>query len=368
MNLGAIQSKCEHVANAMLPPEAAKELYYLYLAKGIRATTAIEGNTLSEDEVRQRILKRGALPKSQEYQGKEIDNIVDACNEIAEAVVRYGKDCALSSEGILRFNKMILNGLPLDKDVVPGEIRKHNVGVADYRAAPHQDCAHLLDRLCKWINGLIPDNDEQRIALGVIRAVVAHLYLAWIHPFGDGNGRTARLVEVQILLGSGVPMIAAHLLSNFYNETRPEYYRQLSLTSKSGGNVLPFLEYATQGLFDRLNLQIRRIRRYQWDVAWRDYVYGKFRGKKGNAAHRQRLLALELGKIKHRKGVSARDILALTPELAIEYRRKTTKTLSRDVNTLVQTGLLIKTGKTVRANREALASFIPPRRAKAQRR
>jgi len=44
MNLGAIQSKCEHVANAMVPPQVATELYYLYLAKGIRATTAIEGN------------------------------------------------------------------------------------------------------------------------------------------------------------------------------------------------------------------------------------------------------------------------------------------------------------------------------------
>lgn len=54
----------------------------------------------------------------------------------------------------------------------------------------------------------------------IFKAVVAHLYLAWIHPVGDGNGRTARLVEFQILLSSGVPSPAAHLLSNHYNQTR----------------------------------------------------------------------------------------------------------------------------------------------------
>ena len=52
MNLGAAQSKCEHVANTMLPPEVAQELFVMYLAKGVRATTAIEGNTLTEEQVR----------------------------------------------------------------------------------------------------------------------------------------------------------------------------------------------------------------------------------------------------------------------------------------------------------------------------
>src|SRR5262245_15971559 len=83
MNLGAIQSKCEHVGNTMLPPSISEEMYLMYLAKGVRATTAIEGNTLSEEEVVERIQKKKRLPKSQEYLGVEIDNIVEACNEIA---------------------------------------------------------------------------------------------------------------------------------------------------------------------------------------------------------------------------------------------------------------------------------------------
>ena len=53
MNLGEARSKCEHIAGVPLRPTVARELHQLYLAKGVLGTTAIEGNTLSEEQVRQ---------------------------------------------------------------------------------------------------------------------------------------------------------------------------------------------------------------------------------------------------------------------------------------------------------------------------
>ncbi|MBS0209044.1 MAG: Fic family protein [Planctomycetes bacterium] len=369
MNLGAIQSKCEHVANVMLPPEEAKRLYELYLAKGVRATTAIEGNTLTEEEVRDRIAKKKSLPKSREYLGKEIDNVIAACNLIADQMIKDGDDCKITIERIKQFNAFVLKDLPVDEGVVAGEIARHSVVVGNYLGAPREDCEFLLQKMCEWINSLKPADEHHQIAFGVLRAVMAHLYLAWIHPFGDGNGRTARLIEVQILIGAGVPQVAAHLLSNFYNQTRTEYYRQLSASSKSGGNVLPFLEYAVQGLVDKLDLQIRRIRRYQRAIAWKDYVYEKFRALKSRAAHRQRLLALHLRRDgKERRWVHVSKIRVLTPELAAEYAGRTRKTVSRDLNVLENMGLVRRLGSTqVSANVEALTNFITPRRDESQR-
>src|SRR5680860_933902 len=124
--LGEAKSQAQHIAGALVSPERADELMKVYLSKGVLATTAIEGNTLSEEEVRR---------------------ILD----------------------------------------------------------------HTLD---------LP------APLAIVKAIVAHLYLAWIHPFGDGNGRTARLVELQILLAAGFPVPACQLLSSHYNQTRAEYYRQ----------------------------------------------------------------------------------------------------------------------------------------------
>ena len=86
------------------------------------------------------------------------------------------------------------------------------------------------------------------------------VYLALIHPYGDGNGRLSRLLEFAILLRAGVPDIAAHLLSNLYNETRARYYQELQETHGDmiDGAYPPyiqwhgFLEYALEGYCDSL--------------------------------------------------------------------------------------------------------------------
>ena len=121
--------------------------------------------------------------------------------------------------------------------------------VGRYRGAPPQECHYLLGKLCSWLSG--PDFSPRpgfEIVFGVIKAIVAHLYLAWIHPFGDGNGRTARLLEVRFLLEAGAPTPAAHLLSNFYNQTRATYYRKLDEVSQNGGDIMPLYFLCSRGL------------------------------------------------------------------------------------------------------------------------
>ena len=362
MDLGAIQSKIEHVANALLPPDEAEELHILYLAKGVHATTAIEGNTLSEEEVRERIAKKTRLPQSKEYLGKEIDNIAKTCNIIGREVLS-GKESLLSADRIKAFNKRVLKGLPLDEEIMPGEFRKYSVGVGAYKGAPWQDCEYLIERLCDWLNHRIKaDDPELSLGYAVIKAVLAHLYIAWIHPFGDGNGRTARLVEFQILLSGRVPSVAAHLLSNFYNQTRAEYYRQLDKAGKSPSGPIGFSFYALRGLRDALDEQIAFIRRHQWEVEWRDYVYREFRGQQGAAAERRRLLALAIPSADP-GGVLPSQLRRLTPEIAELSAGKTDKTLSRDINELLQMKLFRRVGKKVEANGSILSQLLPPRKA-----
>ena len=73
--LGECASLCERIAGAPLDPATAANIHTIYLAKGALATTAIEGNTLSEDEARARIDGELELPPSRQYLGQEIDNI-----------------------------------------------------------------------------------------------------------------------------------------------------------------------------------------------------------------------------------------------------------------------------------------------------
>lgn len=362
MDLGAIQSKIEHVANVLLPPGVAAELLTLYIAKGVHGTTAIEGNSLTEDQVRDRIANKTKLPESKNYLGTEIDNIVKACNLISASVLD-GNQIDITQEAIKAFNKMALEGLPLPEHVKPGETRECSVGVGHYRAPPWQDCQYLLQRLCSFLNeNLNQPTEDLSTGFAVLKAIIAHLYIAWIHPFGDGNGRTARLVEFQILLSRGVPNIAAHLLSNFYNQTREKYYRELSVASESGGDISGFLRYAIQGLRDQLDEQIEHIREFQWNVVWRDFVHQSFRKQSGDAAHRRKRVALELARA---CSAEASELRRLTPEIAELYAGRTNKTLTRDLNELERMKLIVRDGNKVTANGGILAQFLPKRRARA---
>ncbi len=104
---------------------------------------------------------------------------------------------------------------------MPGQLRTHSVGVLRYRGAPAADLEYLVERMCKWLNDFRIDDDELTFTAAILRAALAHLYVAWIHPFGDGNGRTARLVEFQILIQSGVPLPAvAHRVAPWTQRRR----------------------------------------------------------------------------------------------------------------------------------------------------
>jgi len=357
MLLGEAASKCEHIAGVPLRPATAQMLHRLYLAKGALATTAIEGNTLTEKEVLAHLEGKLKLPPSKEYLAQEVDNVVAACNAIGEHL-RQG-DMPLTVERIKDFNRQILARLRLDEGLVAGGLRRHSVIVGNvYRGAPAEDCGFLLERLSEWLNGTeFQAAQGLELVYAILKAIVAHLYLAWIHPFGDGNGRTARLIEFQILLMAGVPTPAAHLLSNHYNQTRTEYYRQLDRASKSGGRVLPFIEYAVQGLVDGLREQLDLIRDQQWDVTWENFVHEKFRDQPAATAKRQRDLVLDLSTV--RNVVPAVKVAELTPRLARYYAGKSPKTLQRDLVALEKSGLVERSSEGVRARRESILAFLP---------
>ncbi len=361
MNLGEARSKCEHIAGVPLRPSVAQELHKLYLAKGVLGTTAIEGNTLTEDQVRQILEGTLKLPPSKEYLQQEIENVLGACNKIGQ-LLKASQPVPLNVEKLKEFNAAVLDKLKVEPEVVPGQIRAHSVGVLRYRGAPAEDCEFLLQKLCDWLNGddfHAPQADA--IVYAIIKAVLAHLYLAWIHPFGDGNGRTARLVEFQLLLTAGVPSPVSHLLSNHYNHTRQEYYRQLDYASKSGGDILPFLDYAVQGLVDGLRGQLDLVREQQWDVAWRNFVHEMFRDKMKASDIRQRHIALDLGTLA--VAVPLAKITETTPRLAKAYATKSPKTLQRDVAELEKLNLVERTPEGIRAKREIILAFLPMRAA-----
>jgi Fic family protein len=357
--LGEAYSKCEHIAGVPLSPDIVRYLHRTYLVKGALASTAIEGNSLTVEQAMKQYEGKLELPLSKEYLAQELDNIIQALTMLSNKILS-GEITSISTELILQLNGLALQKLVVEPHVIPGKIRNDSIGVGRYKGVPAKDCEYLLNRLCELLKPQ-PEDGRLHPAMmnGIIPAIVAHLYIAWIHPFGDGNGRTSRLVEFCILMLSGVPTPAAHLLSNYYNETRPEYYRQLAYASESGGDILAFIEYALTGFVEGLTEQIKTIRVEQWTVAWRDYIQQQFKDKLGKRDIRRCNLVTDLSEVY--EPVAFKNILTLTPRLAKDYAKLDFRTLKGDLQELRKMGLVEIIDEKARARREVILAFLPER-------
>ncbi len=358
-HVGEAHSKCRHLARTPLPPLLARKLEQIYLAKGALASTAIEGNSLSEEQALAAVEGDLELPRSQAYLQQELENIIQAIAGIETEIHAEGR-FELTPDGLRELNKQVLTDLTLDDHVVPGEFRTGGITVGTvYRGAPAYDCEFLIQSLCDWLNGSDfrrdGEDDAKDFLRAFLRAVIAHIYIAWIHPFGDGNGRTARLVEFGILTAAGVPSVAAHLLSNNYNATRSNYYRQLDRASRSGGDLIPFLAYAAEGFVGELQQQLNDVHELIVQATWVNYVHSLFPDRTVTA-RRQRDLVLALPPDRF---IPRADISTLTPKLAEAYVNKQSKTVTRDLNALTELELIERGPKGIRARREIMLSFLP---------
>jgi Fic family protein len=251
---------------------------------------------------------------------------------------------------------------------MPGKFRAtgHNVVVGKYRPPKGEDVVPLMNRFCEWMKESFRyEEGKQSFPEQVIQAIVAHIYIAMIHPFGDGNGRTARLIEFYILLRAGLPDIASHILSNHYNDTRQEYYRQLDLCVRER-DLSGFVRYAVQGFRDGLKGVLDIVQKNLLEMSWHKFIYDvldskKAKGKTRAIVKRQRTLALQFPV---ERWNTPDDLVASSGILAKEYAILSTTTLIRDITELEKMGLIVKDKDKYKGNIEIMHGYMPTRKTK----
>lgn len=354
--LGECSALVQAISNIPLKPEYRKKLLQVSLIKGAQATTAIEGNTLTEEEIK-KIQEGWKVPVSREYQEIEVKNVIDALNTLLEEIIIHTKTRIIAIETIKDFHRMIGKNLGKHLDAIPGQFRTDNRYVGQYRAPDYSHVSELMGNLCEWLKKEFHFEQGQDFSTAVIQAIITHVYLEWIHPFGDGNGRTGRLLEFYILLRAGLPNIVSHVLSHFYNNTRMEYYRQLK-QAKEKNNLTFFIEYAVQGFRDGLKENLNIIQESQFSIFWQHNIYETFADlkytKKG-AFKRKRALMLQMPL---NKEFTVDEILELSPDVAKKYARYGRATVLRDLKELQELNLLRKVGRNYMANTKILKAMM----------
>lgn len=349
--LGECDALVTALRSSPIPPEAHQRLLSAAIRDGSLATAAIGGNPLSADEVAEALATDD--PVSGEHNSvTEVRSAADALGMLVDEVAG-GAPAPVDATLLLRLHGRIGAGLGEHLDATPGRLRSGEAGAA-YSAPRADDVPGLLDGLFGWL-----EREFARTAPGgefgdaIVRAVVTHVYVLWIRPFGDGNGRAARALESYVLMSSGMPAIASQVLTRFYGETRGDYLRQLRLAT-ADRSLTSFIAYAADGLRDGLAATLEAVRRVQFESAWREFVYDRF----DRHAHRKRTV------FRRRRGLmlafplegrlELEEAGLLDPEIAQVYGRLSGRTLRRDVAFLVRIGLVDEAEGGFSANTGAL--------------
>src|SRR5438093_1804400 len=171
--------KCDSIVQAIsmmpLQPADHERLLRVSLVKGARATTAIEGNSLTEAEVQQ-VAEGGSLPPSKHYQQREVQNILEAMNQLLQSVAMQGEVPLITPELIKQFHAAVGRELGEHFDAVPGRYRADERVVGPYKCPRHEDVPELDRRLCEWLPKEFGfASGRQSFSEAVVQAIVTHV-------------------------------------------------------------------------------------------------------------------------------------------------------------------------------------------------
>jgi len=338
-----------------ITPSRQYRIDALNILRAVRGTTGIEGAELTEEEVR-RIMEappnKPILPPNRRREEQEARNAEQVMYYVATQLSN-DPDLVLTESLVRRLHEITTQNIDYP-DNIPGKYRTWPVAAGNY--IPPQDGSEvrrLMKKFISWFNEGVPTSWDP-----VIRAIVAHFYVVSIHPFGDGNGRTARAVESFLLYKAGINARGFYSLANYYYRYREEYVRYLDqVRFETDGNLTPFVLFALRGLVEELEAVHEEVLLEVQQIAFRDFAREQLQERLATKSGERMINFISgLGN----RSVPLKDIRRGKDILAILYRNLTAKTLSRDLDYLKKRELIIVENGEVRANIGIMSQFVPP--------
>ncbi|CAB3409256.1 unnamed protein product [Caenorhabditis bovis] len=217
-----LRDEFAHLQQSTALRRLMRETYFLY----VYHTVAIEGNTMSLGQTRA-ILETGmAVPGKSIREHNEVIGMDAALRYLNSTLLAMDHE-QISLNDILEIHRRVLgNADPIEA----GTLRKTQVYVGRFTPVAPEYVEEQMEEFVEWLN------DAHTMAMDPIeRAAIAHYKLVLVHPFTDGNGRTARLLLNLIMMRSGFPPVILPV------ETRAEYYATLHVANL--GDLRPFVRY-----------------------------------------------------------------------------------------------------------------------------
>ncbi len=330
--IARIEASVEVIHQAPVVPLWEKEFRQDAIVRQVHHGTHIEGNQLGLQDAKDVLLGKDVVGRPRDIQ--EVINFRRVIEIIDDDFERgVGK---ITEMLILKLHRTLMDkilppelcGAYRTKQVI---IKNSHTGEVTFRPPEPVKVPFSMDEFVYWLNSTPKD-----ILHPVLKAGIAHYEMARIHPFVDGNGRVSRIVATLILVLGGYDMRRFFSLEEFYDKDSESYYK--ALQSASGGDLTQWLEYFVFGAaveFDRVREKILKLSQ---DVK----LKSKMGGRQIYLTERQIKLVEYITDVGY---VQNKMFSMLFPDVSDD-------TVLREVNELIEKGLIRKVGSTKGARYE----------------
>lgn len=341
--IASIEASREVIKNAPLVPAWEAKFQEEARIRTVYHGTRLEGNELSAEQAERVINTEGTQPEEVARQagivGKARDiqeiinyrSVLDWINDWGRRITQGTRP--LYTEDMLR----TLHSVSVHRIIPPescGQYRTQRVivrsvesGQIAYKPPIPEEVPLLVQEFMSWINGT-----ESTTTHTILRAAITHYQLVNIHPFIEGNGRTARAMALALMYAEGYDVKRFFSLEQYFDNDIEGYYRAIKSVQESKNEDMTYwLEYFTYGLaieLDRIKQSVLKLSQ--------DFRLQKRLGQQVALSERQ-LIIMEY--LQERGKVTSQELNDILPLIS-------TDTVLRDIKDLIEKGIIRKHGVT----------------------
>ena len=243
-------------------------LQAIQLKYEVAGTSRIEGADFTEGELNL------ALKETAEELVTRSQRQAHAAMKAYKWIATLPKDRPLSIDLIRDIHAIIIGDADSDH-CPPGVIRKNGENVT-FGSPQHRGCegGKECEKAFKMLGESLQREFREHDLL--IQALALHFHFAVMHPFLDGNGRTARAVEALMLQRAGLTDHLFIAMSNYYYDEKSGYLAALSAVSPPDYDLTPFLAFGLRGIKIQCERLFRVIRKNVSKSIFKNTMYDLF--------------------------------------------------------------------------------------------
>jgi len=334
-NIGLVEAAKEVIENAPLVPVYEARFVREAMVRMVHYGTHLEGNDLTLAEARKAI-------EGEKFIGRErdIQEVINYRN-----VVRYlGELEKKKRQSEFRYTQTMLreiNRIACERIITDGRagqyrqvqvvLRNSLTGEVAFHPPAAVEVPFLIEDFIHWLNSA-----EGRKIHPVLRAGITHYYLVAVHPFVDGNGRTARAFATLVLFVEGYDIRKFFSLEEYFDKDASHYYQALMAVSNQHRaldrrDLTPWLEYFTQAMAVELTRIKEKVKRLSLDL--------KIKGKVGQQIPLNERQMKLMEYLQAHGSITTAEARKIAPDYSDD-------TLLRDFKYFAKKGIVKKKGKT----------------------